>query len=70
MISLDKNTWAGVRSLLQGIFPTQVSNRGVLHCGQTFYHLNYQEKVQISGAVMSPPKTWFTFPRELFVQSS
>ena len=29
-------------SLLQGIFPTQGSNPGLLHCRQILYHLSYQ----------------------------
>ena len=37
-----KNTGAGRPSLLQGIFPTQGSNSGLLHCRQTLYHLSYQ----------------------------
>ena len=28
--------------LLQGIFPTQESNLGLLHCRQILYHLSYQ----------------------------
>ena len=32
----------GLRSLLQGIFLTQESNLGLLHCRQTFYHLSPQ----------------------------
>ena len=28
--------------LLQGIFPTQESNRGLLHCKQIFYQLSHQ----------------------------
>ena len=28
--------------LLQGIFPTQESNLGLLHCRQILYHLNHQ----------------------------
>ena len=28
--------------LLQGIFPTQGLNPGLLHCGQTLYHLSHQ----------------------------
>ena len=27
---------------LQGIFLTQGSNLGLLHCGQAFYHLSHQ----------------------------
>ena len=29
-------------SLLQGIFPTQESNQGLLHCRQILYQLSYQ----------------------------
>ena len=29
-------------SLLQGIFPTQGSNPGLLHCRQILYHLSHQ----------------------------
>ena len=32
----------GCHFLLQGIFPTQGSNLGLLHCRQTLYHLSYQ----------------------------
>ena len=32
--SPGQNTGVGSRSLLQGIFPTQESNRGLLHCRQ------------------------------------
>ena len=34
----------GSLSLLQGIFPTQGSNRGFLHCRQILYHLSYERK--------------------------
>ena len=33
---------AGSHSLLQGIFPTQWLNLGLLHCRQIFYHLTHQ----------------------------
>ena len=36
------NTGVGSHSLLQGIFPTQESNRGLLHCRQIHYQLSYQ----------------------------
>ena len=36
-----KNTEVGSLSLLQGIFPTQESNWGVLHCWQSLYQLSY-----------------------------
>ena len=32
----------GSRSLVQGIFPIQGSNQGLLHCKQVFCQLNYQ----------------------------
>ena len=37
-----KNTRVGSLSLFQGIFPTQESNRGLLHCRRILYQLNYQ----------------------------
>ena len=33
-----KNTGVGCHALLQGIFPTQGSNPGFLHCRQILYH--------------------------------
>ena len=40
--SSGKNTGDGSYSLLQGIFLTQGSNPGPLHCRQILYHLSYQ----------------------------
>ena len=40
--SLGQNTGVGSHSLLQGIFPTQESNWGLLHCRQILYQLSYQ----------------------------
>ena len=37
-----KNTGVGCHFLLQGIFPTQRSNPGLLHFRQILYHLSYQ----------------------------
>ena len=37
-----KNTEVGSHSLLQGIFPTQGSNLGLLHCMQILHHLRHQ----------------------------
>ena len=37
-----KNTGVGSLSLLQGIFPTQESNWGLLCCRQILYQLSYQ----------------------------
>ena len=43
-----KNTRVGSLSLLHGIFPTQESNWGLLHCRQILYQLSYEG---------SPPST-------------
>ena len=40
--SPGKNTGVGCHFLLQGIFPTQGSNPGLLHCRQVPYHLSHQ----------------------------
>ena len=40
--SPGQNTEVGSLSLLQGIFPTQGSNCGLLHCRQILYQLRYQ----------------------------
>ena len=37
-----KNTGMGTLSLLQGIFLTQESTQGLLHCRQILYQLSYQ----------------------------
>ena len=36
------NSGVGCLSLLQGIFPTQGSNQGLLHCRQILHHLSHQ----------------------------
>ena len=40
--SPDQNTGVGSRFLLLGIFPTQGSNPGLLHCGWILFQLNHQ----------------------------
>ena len=40
--SLGQNTGVGSHSLLQGIFPTQESSQGLLHCRRILYQLSYQ----------------------------
>ena len=39
--SPGKNTGVGCHALLQGIFPTQGSNWGLMHCRQILYQLSY-----------------------------
>ena len=45
--SPNKNTGVGCHALLQGIFPAQVLNPGLLHCRQLFYQLNYQRSPKL-----------------------
>ena len=40
--SPGKNTGVGCHSLLKGVFPTQGSNPGLLHCKQILYSLRHQ----------------------------
>ena len=40
--SPGQNTGVGSCSLLQGVFPTQGQNPGLLHCRQILYHLSHQ----------------------------
>ena len=40
--SSGQNTGVGSLSLLQGIFPTQESNQGLLHCRWILYKLSYE----------------------------
>ena len=42
MESSGKNTGVGFHALLQGIFPTQGSNLGLLHCSQILYYVSHQ----------------------------
>ena len=45
--SPGQNTGVGSLSLLQGIFPTQGSNPGLLHCGQILYQLSHKGSPRI-----------------------
>ena len=55
----------GSLSLLQGIFPTQGSNRGLLHCRQILYDLNYQESPQKPSLILSDIIIPFSWPPAL-----
>jgi len=46
--SPGKNTGVGCHALLQGIFPIQESNQGLLHCMQILYQLSYQGSPYVS----------------------
>ena len=63
--SPGKDTGVGCYALFQGIFPTQGSNPGFLHCRQILYCLSHQESPKVIGAckytvlsatVVLPPK--------------
>ena len=60
-ISPGQDTGVGSPSLLQGIFPTQELNRGLLHCGWILYQPSYQgssqsiSSVQFSSVTQSCP---------------
>ena len=61
--SPGKNTGVGCHSLLQGIFPTQGLNLGLLHCRQILYCLNHQGSplcflLTVKIYVLTPPNTY------------
>ena len=47
--SPGQNTGVDGHSLLQGIFPTQGLNLGLLHHRQIIYHLSYREDLEIDS---------------------
>ena len=54
--SPGKNTRVGCHALLQGIFPTQGSNPGLLHCRRILYCLSHQGspwKVKVSQSTLT-----------------
>ena len=55
--SPGKNTGVGGHSLLQGIFPTRVSNLGLLHYRQILWHLSHQRSPTV-WAGFSIKKIW------------
>ena len=58
-----KNTGVGSLSLLQGNFPTQESNLGLLHCRQILYHLSHQGSPRILEWVAYPFSRGSPWPR-------
>ena len=56
-------TGVGSLSLLQGIFPTQGSNPGLLHCGQIVYQLSHQGSPRILEWVAYPLSKSTSWPR-------
>ena len=53
--SPGQNTGMGSRSLLQGIFPTEGSKPGLLHCRQFLYHLSHQGSPRILEKTIPSP---------------
>ena len=49
---LGQNTGVGSLSLLQGIFPTQGSNPGLLHCRHILYQLSHKGSPSNSGELI------------------
>ena len=61
--SLGQNTGVGGLSLLQGIFPTQVSNPGLLHCRRILYQLSHKGSPRILEWVACPFSSRSSRPR-------
>ena len=61
--SLGQNTGVGSLSLPQGIFLTQGSNQGLLHCRQILYQLSYKESPRRLGWVAYPFSSGSSQPR-------
>ena len=61
--SPGKNTGVCFHALLQGIFPTQRSNPGVLHCRWILYHLSHQGSLRILEWVGYPFSRGSSWPR-------
>ena len=51
--SPGKNTGVGCHALLQGIFPNQGSNPGLLHCRWNLYHLSHQKPKNTGVGILS-----------------
>ena len=67
--SSGKNTGVGCHALLQGIFPVDGSNSGLLHCRQTLCGLSHQERPRILEWVVYPFCMGSTWPRSPELQA-
>ena len=61
--SPDLNTGVSSLSLLQGVFPTQGSNPGLLHCGWILYQLSHKSSPRILEWVAYPFSSGSSDPR-------
>ena len=53
-MGFSRQEYWSCHALLQGSFPTQGSNQGLLHCRQMLYHLSYREVItDVSNLVLS-----------------
>ena len=60
--SPGQNIAVGSLSILQGIFPTQGLNPGLLHCRQILYQLSYKESPLVfSNRASSPPEELYVY---------
>ena len=62
--SPGKNTRVGFYALLLGIFPTQESNSGLLHCRQILYRLSHEGSPSKGDKYLefSNPSEWLFLP--------
>ena len=60
--SPGKNIRVGCHALLQGIFPTQGLNPGLLHCKQILYHLRHQGSLHRCYNLKECKHILFLFP--------
>ena len=68
--SLEFQTGMGSLSLLQGIFPTQVSNPGLPYFGWILYHVSHKGSTRILECIAYPFSSWFSQPRNWTAVSS
>ena len=61
--SLSQNTGVDCLSLLQGIFPIQGSNPGLLHCRQILYQLSHKGSPRTLEWVAYPFSSGASWPR-------
>ena len=62
-----KDTGLGCHFLLQGIFPTQGSNPGLLHCRQIVYWLSYKGSPFFNYYIKSKAFSCFLVPYKLIL---
>ena len=62
--SLGENTGMGCHSLLQGIFPTQGFNPGLLNCRQILYQLSHQGRAEQVKVLVVQSRPTLCFPMD------